>query len=786
MPPRKRLGQLLTELHVVDEHQLQSALGHQKQWGGKLGAILVQKGFCREEQVVSALATHLGMPVVKLSTQKVDPRAVKLVARPIAEKLHVFAYEITGSGRGEVVTIAMSDPTDLSAVDQLAFHTGKRIKPMLCGDSEIVSAISSHYGEAHPAPPAAGTPKPAAAPAPSATAPAPATPSATSIFPKRIEPNPPGGPPRSPAPWVPPPIPSHPPEASQPLDEIEPVDADALANVAAPRADPLDLPESDSPADGPMEGLEPIAAHSQGSSEEVAGQEEVAGDGSAADALEGLEDAGTAMQHAGVEAAPLDGLEGSDAPPVSWDSAPAAESSEWGAAPAGGWDAEGAPAQEAPPADAGWGEAAAPPEPAPEPAPAEGEFGQAQDWTETPGTPDPAWEGAQPESAVGEQPAAEEPPSEELPADAIIGTADALEGGDAEAWAAAAGEQGEPAGESQAEEQDAAPGVTHGEQAAPQHGEAHEAEAPDAWATSEDPLAAGEQGASASAWAEAAPEPSAEAAPEPLTGPEPSAEAAPEPSAGAEPEPHAGEAWADGQQEWASDQPQDEAHPHEHPSEGEQAAASETEAGWPAEAAGEGAAGTQEGAQKPAGEGLSLEGEHALAGHEPTQEQAVPPEHSFVDPEPAQEHAAQDEHAFADPGQAQEHAPAAQEEAPAGNDFASFEDAAAPERSASPGEAPAEESLVAGWVAPPPEPPAVGAGWLGEALASTAPLSPSDLETLSAVGVDVNDGVGAFRLLAAVLRVLQRRNAIDFDELAGELAQSRNVAPAGAGAAAEP
>ena len=42
MPPRKRLGQLLTELHVVDEHQLQSALGHQKQWGGKLGAIIVK------------------------------------------------------------------------------------------------------------------------------------------------------------------------------------------------------------------------------------------------------------------------------------------------------------------------------------------------------------------------------------------------------------------------------------------------------------------------------------------------------------------------------------------------------------------------------------------------------------------------------------------------------------------------------------------------------------------------------------------------------------------------
>src|ERR1700709_1803727 len=98
MPPRKRLGQLLTELGVVDEHQLQSALGHQKQWGGKLGAILVQKGFCKEEEVVSALSRHLGMPRVKLAEQTVDPRAIKFVSKMIAEKLHVFPYEVAGVG----------------------------------------------------------------------------------------------------------------------------------------------------------------------------------------------------------------------------------------------------------------------------------------------------------------------------------------------------------------------------------------------------------------------------------------------------------------------------------------------------------------------------------------------------------------------------------------------------------------------------------------------------------------------------------------------------------------
>src|SRR5438477_12706769 len=146
MPPRKRLGQLLTELKVIDEAQLQSALGHQKQWGGKIGAIVVEKGFCSEDQLVAVLSQHLGIATVKLESSQVDPRAVKAVSRAVAERLHVFAYEVVGAGRSEVVSVAMSDPTDLSAVDQLAFHTGKRIKPMLAGDGDVVAAIQAHYG----------------------------------------------------------------------------------------------------------------------------------------------------------------------------------------------------------------------------------------------------------------------------------------------------------------------------------------------------------------------------------------------------------------------------------------------------------------------------------------------------------------------------------------------------------------------------------------------------------------------------------------------------------------
>src|SRR3954466_10397152 len=202
MPPRKRLGQLLTELKVIDEAQLQSALGHQKQWGGKIGAILVEKGFCREDQLVAVLSQHLGIPTVKLVDSQIDPRAVKAVSRSVAERLHVFAYEVVGAGRSEVVSVAMRDPTDLSAVDQLAFHTGKRIKAMLASDSEILAAIEQHYPEGagkstgstlRPVPAASARPPPLRV----------APPVATPVEPVQKIETPRG------LPYIPPPVPQH-------------------------------------------------------------------------------------------------------------------------------------------------------------------------------------------------------------------------------------------------------------------------------------------------------------------------------------------------------------------------------------------------------------------------------------------------------------------------------------------------------------------------------------------------------------------------------------------------
>jgi hypothetical protein len=83
------------------------------------------------------------------------------------------------------------------------------------------------------------------------------------------------------------------------------------------------------------------------------------------------------------------------------------------------------------------------------------------------------------------------------------------------------------------------------------------------------------------------------------------------------------------------------------------------------------------------------------------------------------------------------------------------------------------EMKIEGWVAPLREPEPQGAGWLGEALEATTPLSPADVGTLSSVGVDPNDGVAALRALAAILRVLNRRQMLEVDEIANEIRASR-------------
>src|SRR5687767_2437875 len=116
---RKKIGDLLVEMGIIDPHQLQSALAHQRQWGGKLGKIIVEKRFTTEKAIVDALSKQLNAKVIPLRDLPPDPRALKLVPLELAKKHNLFPYQFLQEKPVDKVLVAMSDPTDLAALDEV-------------------------------------------------------------------------------------------------------------------------------------------------------------------------------------------------------------------------------------------------------------------------------------------------------------------------------------------------------------------------------------------------------------------------------------------------------------------------------------------------------------------------------------------------------------------------------------------------------------------------------------------------------------------------------------------
>ncbi|HSM92885.1 MAG TPA: hypothetical protein VLT47_08330 [Anaeromyxobacteraceae bacterium] len=144
MAVKKRLGEMLVEAGVIGETQLHAALGHQRQWGGRLGGILVELKLASEEAIVDALAVKFGFEVARLD--RLEPyafgQARALVPRDYAVRNHVFPI----SADTGVLVVAMSDPTNLALTDELAFRTGRRIKVCIAGENAIGAAVRAHYG----------------------------------------------------------------------------------------------------------------------------------------------------------------------------------------------------------------------------------------------------------------------------------------------------------------------------------------------------------------------------------------------------------------------------------------------------------------------------------------------------------------------------------------------------------------------------------------------------------------------------------------------------------------
>jgi type IV pilus assembly protein PilB len=143
---RLRIGEMLVQLGRLEPTQLQTALAHQRQWGGRLGGAIVHLGFLGETALLDALGQQLGVPFVEIGDRHIPPKVLALVPRKLAQARRVLPLELATEGRRGVLVVALGDPADLGVIDELAFVTGLRVKPALAGEEDLDRALDRYLG----------------------------------------------------------------------------------------------------------------------------------------------------------------------------------------------------------------------------------------------------------------------------------------------------------------------------------------------------------------------------------------------------------------------------------------------------------------------------------------------------------------------------------------------------------------------------------------------------------------------------------------------------------------
>src|SRR5688500_7484594 len=145
---RIKLGELLVRAGVLDETKLNAALAEQKRWGGRLGKILVDMSFVTEDLIVKALSKQLGIARATFRNVNVPPDLMQKVDVGFA-RANGMCPEHFDPGT-KTLTVAMVDPTNVAAIDELAFKTGYKIQTTIAGEGQINDAIDQHLGPGIP------------------------------------------------------------------------------------------------------------------------------------------------------------------------------------------------------------------------------------------------------------------------------------------------------------------------------------------------------------------------------------------------------------------------------------------------------------------------------------------------------------------------------------------------------------------------------------------------------------------------------------------------------------
>ncbi|GAC1660808.1 MAG: type IV-A pilus assembly ATPase PilB [Candidatus Acidiferrum sp.] len=137
-----RLGEILVKESLITQDQLTKALEFQRANGGKLGSCLTKMGYITDDDITGVLSRQYGVPSINLKYYEIDANLIKLIPQDTALRYQVIPLSRVGS----VLTIAMTDPTNVFAMDDIKFMTGFNVEPVVASESAIGEAISRFYG----------------------------------------------------------------------------------------------------------------------------------------------------------------------------------------------------------------------------------------------------------------------------------------------------------------------------------------------------------------------------------------------------------------------------------------------------------------------------------------------------------------------------------------------------------------------------------------------------------------------------------------------------------------
>src|SRR5512143_230600 len=139
-----RLGSMLVSSGLITDDQLKKALSVQKTEGGRLGSILVKMGFVQEDKLMTFLSKQYGVPYVDLNKFEINPPVIKHIPAEVAQKYRIMPINRAGA----TITIAMVDPSNIFAIDDIKFMTGYNVEAVVATEGAIVESIKKNYGGA--------------------------------------------------------------------------------------------------------------------------------------------------------------------------------------------------------------------------------------------------------------------------------------------------------------------------------------------------------------------------------------------------------------------------------------------------------------------------------------------------------------------------------------------------------------------------------------------------------------------------------------------------------------